>query len=85
MTPLSILSWLAFSKFGRIVLIVISSLVGYLGFSQYYKHEGRKQVYEKIEKETRKAKDNRNEIENRTNSTSDDALDKWLRNRGSDE
>lgn len=84
MTPLSILSWLAFTKVGRIVLIIVGALIGFVGFSQYYKYEGRKQVYERIEVDTRKAKENRNEIDNDTNTRSDDALDRWLRERAVD-
>lgn len=81
MTPLSILSWLAFSKVGRIVLISLASLIGYLGFSQYYKYEGRKQVYEKIEVDTKKARETREKIDNSTSSRTDSDIDRWLRGR----
>lgn len=85
MSFFSVLSWLTYTKLGRILLLSIAGLIGYLGFSQYYKHEGRKQVYERIERDTVKAKENRDEINERTRTTPDSDLDKWLRDRGSDE
>lgn len=84
MTPLSILSWLAFTKVGRIVLMVIASIIGFVGFSQYYKYEGRKQVYEQVQRDTKKAKENREKIDNDTSTRSGDALDRWLRERAVD-
>lgn len=84
MTPLSILSWLAFTKVGRIVLVSISALIAWFSFSQYYKYEGRKQVYEKIEVDTKKAKENREKIDNTTSSRPDSDLDSWLRKRSVD-
>lgn len=73
--------WFLSTKWGRAIALVTLGLLGYVTFSQYYQYEGRKQVYEKIEKDTRKAKENRNEIETRTNSTGDSDIDKWLRER----
>lgn len=82
---LQIFWWMVKSQVGRVVALTIVGLIGWFGVAQYYKYQGRAQVYEKIEKDSKKAEKSREKINRKSDSIRDDRLDRWLRDRGSGE